>query len=532
MKEHFEFLCTLLWSFSLVFCTILVISSLDIVSFELYGQSIDNNILSMNEGVASGDVSHNSATIWARVDKQSTMNLMYDDNPAFLHPFSKTKWVDSTTYFAGKIRIEGLKADTKYFYKVWFSQIGNNKANSSAIEGTFRTAPNLTSSSNSTSFILGADIGGQKFCRDINNGYLIFEKMKSLSPDFYIQNGDMIYATNDCPKERPDGSQNLPGSFSGIAEPKVDWNNLTQVQDIYLQHWVYNRADRHLQSFLGNTSMYMQWDDHEVINDFGSQWSYLNSQNRNRTGYQNLVQAGTEAFFNFSPIERNQQEPNRIYRLFHWGKDLDVIILDARSYRSRNDLPDNEESNKTMLGSAQLSWLKESLVNSNATWKIVSSDVPMSIPTGANASKFGRDGWADGTDRDFSSRTGFERELSNLMRFIDDNNIKNVVFVTADAHFPIMLKYNADVNRDGDPVNIYEIVCGPLSAIPYGIPGIPLPRLDLTFQPTILYVEGGIFNFGYFKIQKVNDGLVHLTASIIGQDGVIRPNSHLDLAPE
>lgn len=202
----------------------------------------------------------------------------------------------------------------------------------------------------------------------------------------------MIYATNDCPKERPDGSQNLPGLFPGIAEPKVDWNNLTQVQDIYLQHWVYNRGDPHLQSFLGNTSMYMQWDDHEVINDFGSQWSYLNSQNRNRTGFQNLVQAGTEAFFNFSPIERDKQEPNRIYRLFHWGKDLDVMILDARAYRSRNDLPDNEQSNKTMLGSAQLSWLKEALVNSNATWKIVSSDVPMSIPTGANASKFGRDG--------------------------------------------------------------------------------------------------------------------------------------------
>lgn len=44
------------------------------------------------------------------------------------------------------------------------------------------------------------------------------------------------------------------------------------------------------------------------------------------------------------------------------------------------------------------------------------------------------------------------------MRSIYDNNIKNVVFETTDAHFPIMLKYNADVNRDGDPVNIYEIV--------------------------------------------------------------------------
>lgn len=85
-----------------------------------------------------------------------------------------------------------------------------------------------------------------------------------------------------------------------------------------------------------------------MSNDFGSEWSYLNSENRNRTGYQNLVQAGTETFFNFSPIERNQQEPNRSIDC-SLGKDLDVVILDAGSYRSRNDLPDNEQGNKTML---------------------------------------------------------------------------------------------------------------------------------------------------------------------------------------
>ena len=81
-------------------------------------------------------------------------------------------------------------------------------------------------------------------------------------------------------------------------------------------------------------------------------------------------------------------------------------------------------------------WLKESLTNSNATWKIISSDVPMSIPTGANASKFGRDGWADGTDTDFSSKTGFERELRHLMKFIDDHKVNDVVFDDYRCSFP------------------------------------------------------------------------------------------------
>lgn len=534
MKKQNEVQYSINRLLSSMLLSILVIGNIGNISnipSQLHGQTTNNPTLSINEGISSGDVTYNSAMIWARVNNQSIMHIKYDNNSAFLHPNSTLKRVDNTTDFAGKIKIDDLNPNTKYFYKVWFSST-DNRTNSSAIVGSFRTAPNPNSSGNSISFILGADIGGQKFCREVKAGYLIFEKMKSLLPDFYIHNGDMIYAINDCPKERPDVGQNIPGNFSGIADSKVDWKNQIQVLDIYLKHWAYNMGDPHLQGFLGNTSMYIQWDDHEVINDFGSQWTYWNSQNKNRTGYQNLVQAGRETFFNFSPIERNQHDPDRIYRLFHWGKDMDLLILDARSYRSRNDLPDTEQNNKTLLGGDQLSWLKESLTNSNATWKIISSDVPMSIPTGSNVSKFGRDGWADGTDTDFSSKTGFERELRDLLKFIDDHNINDVVFVTTDAHFPAMLKYNADVNGDGDPINVYEIVCGPLSAIRFGIPGIPLPKFDPTFQPTTLYVEGGIYNFGYFKIHKGMDGLMHLSASIIGEDGLSRPNSHMDLIPQ
>jgi alkaline phosphatase D len=530
MKNHIEMHYPINPLLSSILLSILVIGNTSNIPLQVHGQTTNNPILTLNEGLSSGDVTHRSAMIWSRANNQSIMHLKYDNNSAFLHPNSKIKWVDNSTDFAGKIKIDDLKPNTKYFYKVWFSS-PDNRTNSSAIVGSFRTAPYANSTGNSISFILGADIGGQQFCRQVKDGYLIFEKMKSLSPDFYIQNGDMIYAINDCPKERPDGGQNIPGNFSGIADSKVGWKNEAQVHDIYLKHWIYNMGDPHLQGFLGNTSMYIQWDDHEVINDFGSKWSYWNSQNKNRTGYQNLVQAGREAFFNFSPIERNQQDPDRIYRSFHWGKDVDLLILDARSYRSRNDLPDIEQNNKTLLGRDQMSWLKETLANSNATWKIISSDVPMSIPTGSNASVFGRDGWADGTDRDFSSKTGFERELGDLMKFIDDHDINDVVFVTTDAHFPAILKYNSDFNGDGDPINVYEIVCGPLSAIPVGIPGIPLPKFDPTFQPTILYVEGAILNFAYFKIHKGSDGLMHLTASIIGEDGQPRHGSLIDLTP-
>jgi alkaline phosphatase D len=147
-----------------------------------------------------------------------------------------------------------------------------------------------------------------------------------------------------------------------------------------------------------------QWDDHEVINDFGAPWTYWNSATIDRPGYPNLVAQGLDAFFLYSPIERQAADRNRIYRSFRWGQDVEVFVLDARAYRDRNDLPDTAANDKDMLGKEQIAWLVEGIRTSTATWTIVSSDVPMSITTGSV--QFGRDAWANlGAEP-----TGFERE--------------------------------------------------------------------------------------------------------------------------
>ena len=166
-----------------------------------------------------------------------------------------------------------------------------------------------------------------------------------------------------------------------------------RVQDIYNKHWEYNRADPHLQSLLRNTSMYSQADDHEVVNDYGGKWSYFTNSTEGRSGFHNLTKAGVKAFFDFSPIDRNGTESNRIYRSFHWGKDLDLFILDMHSYRSRNDLSDTPQNNKTLLGRDQLHWIEQSLLNSTAVWKVISADVPTTIPNCFNK-QLGCDNWA------------------------------------------------------------------------------------------------------------------------------------------
>jgi alkaline phosphatase D len=536
-------------------------------------QQVGTTSFQITHGIASGDVTDQSAIIWSRInDQPAQMNVQYDTNANFTNPLSKTARANSTTDFTAHAKLDRLKPDTQYYYRVWFtgSDIDNNNNSETSSDlsaipdiadqveiGTFRTAPsaNMTSNSSAISFIWGADLGGQNYCRNANEGgYSIFKSMLSLNADFFIANGDMIYADGACPAQGPIFNNstnnqtitwtNIPGDFKSLADPSVDWNNVTEVRSLFLEHWKYNRNDTYFKEFLRNVSMYSQWDDHEIINDFGSKWPYWNLFSVDREGYPNLVKEGTNAFLYYSPLDSNSNKDNnytvndsnkRIFRSFNWGKDLDLFIIDARSYRSQNHIADAPDSNKTLLGDEQLQWLRQELSNSNATWKVISSDVPISIPTGSNASILGRDGWANGNETsNYSYYTGFERELTDLFKLIDEQNIKNVIFITTDVHFPAFIRYNFDLNNDGNMTEIYELVSGPLSAFRLGV---PFPILDDTFDPALLYGEGNIFNFGHVRIEdgrgEDNDnGKPHLIADIRDENGMVRPGSTLDLIPQ
>ena len=303
------------------------------------GQSITSK-LAITHGIASGDVTNHSAIIWSRANQEATMHVEFGTSSNLSHAATpKEVSANKTADFTGHAKLDGLKPDTVYYYRVWFSNPDSSVV-SDSMTGSFRTAP-ANNASKSVSFIMGGDLAGQKYCKRIVIGYPIFSVMKALSPDFFIFNGDQIYGDNQCPTSGPanvTGWHNIDGNFSGSVDSDVNWSNQQQLKDIYNKHWEYNRADPHLQSLLQNTSLYSQADDHEVANDYGN-WSYYNLENKNRSGsFHNVVKAGINAFFNFSPIDRNKPDPYRIYRAFNWGHNMDLFILDAHSYRSRDDL--------------------------------------------------------------------------------------------------------------------------------------------------------------------------------------------------
>lgn len=478
----------------------------------------------LTHGVASGDISRSTAIVWARADREAMMTVRYYPVLGVSEAHQVEAKATSGSHFASQVTLTNLRSATRYRYEVWFQNAAGRSATDA---GTFLTAPEETSRA-PVSIIWGGDVGGQGYCRQTTGGYGIFNVMAAARPDFFVANGDMIYADGECPAKgpQPDWS-NIPGDFPSISSAAVDWQDRARVDDVFAAHWLYNRSDPAFQDFLRATPMYTQWDDHEVINDFGARWPAY-APTPERAGYANIVAAGRKTFFDFHPIERHASEPERIYRAYRWGRDVEVFILDARSYRSENAREDTVENGKTMLGLAQLDWLKDRLTRSTATWKIISSDVPLSVPTGTRPDVAGRDAFANGDQSDRSARTGFERELFDLLRSLDAANVSNVVFVATDVHFAAQLKYERDIDGDGDLFLFHEFLSGPLSA---GRTAKP-PPFDATHGPLVLYVEGNIFNFGTLKIGNGSPDRPSLWTDIRDENGRVRPGSARVIAPQ
>src|SRR5258708_13276300 len=91
-------------------------------------------------------------------------------------------------------------------------------------------------------------------------------------------------------------------------------------------------------------------------------------------------------------------------------------MLDGRSYRGPNgpNLQTAYGPESYFLGPDQLSWLKRALLNSRATWKVIASDMPLSIIVYDDApNKKGSEAFAQGD----GPPRGRELEIAALLRF-------------------------------------------------------------------------------------------------------------------
>lgn len=376
-------------------------------------------------------------TLWNHDQRASAQPL-----PIFKHDTRGEK------DFIEVVQVKGLAPNTSYEVRASVTTDGYDPA---VVGAQFVTAHTELEDA-PIRWVWGGDIGGQGYCRKPDRGYGIFDHMRESRPDFGILLGDLIYGDGPCPSP-----PNIPGS-DFVA---------TTLEQFRAKHR-YQREDTAFQQFLASVPVYAQWDDHEVRNDFSGSTDVL-------------MPIGLQAFHEYWPNGISQERPPRLYRQIHRGANLDLFFLDTRQYRSPNTELDN--SQKTMLGKEQLSWLVDTLTQSQATWKVIVSSVPLSLPKGDRAKPPAVDSWAQG-----QSGTGFAHERNVIVETILFHQISNVVWITTDVHVAQVLAY--DPHSEGKPA-FHEFVCGPLSAGP-GRPTSP----ETTLNPTVLYSDGGFFNFG------------------------------------
>jgi alkaline phosphatase D len=413
----------------------------------------------VTHGVSAGDVTATSAAIWARTNQYASLHVSVSGAKGEEHA---QQWVSEAHDYAGTVVVKNLLPNTEYSYTVWFASDERWEPPAAALTATgrFRTAPDR-SVPRAVTFGFSGDLGGINVCRDAQESYPIFQTVDPAALDFFVGLGDMIYSDLKCDTKGVYGNAQIPAPVAESATLRAYW-----------AHWKYNREDDGLRRLLAGTDYYAVWDDHEVVND----WSPSNAW-RGYSPYvigASLVPLGRQALFDENPIERNASSPDRLYRSFRWGHHLELVLLDTRSYRDDNALPDLEEHPKTMLGADQRAWFEDIVTHSDATWKVVVSSVPLSIPTGHGKI---RDGWAN-SDTD----TGYEHELAAIWSRFRDAGTKNLLFVTTDVHFATGFTYHPF--PESPDFVVHEIVAGPLNA------GLGRNRPpDDSFHPTQLFVH-------------------------------------------
>lgn len=419
------------------------------------------------QGIAVGDVTSHSALIWLRTEGPMAVQIEWASVAAWVtmskmatirSSAPRTPVIVTNPYndFTRTIALDGLMPATRYRYHVL---VGTDQGGALpvAMRGEFTTLPDATQSV-STTVAWSGDLGGQERCRQGSTGYPIFDVIRDRHPDFFLFLGDTIYSDSVCP--------------SPPNEPGADY--VAKSLPEYRARHRYQRGAESLRRFLERVPVYVIWDDHEVKDNFSGPT-------------EGQMPAGRQALREYWPIASPADDPHRLYRSVRFGADLELFILDTRQYRSRNS--DRDGNDKTMLGAAQLKWLLEGLMTSTATWKVVATSVPLSIPKGGGGASPGFDGWAGGPDG-----TGFERERQVIVDAVVSRKRKNVVFLGGDVHYVQANSYDPDGDGTAD---FHEFIAGPLSARP-GRMTPPSPGL----HPTNLVNEGGYFNFGFIRVSK------------------------------
>ena len=475
------------------------------------------------EGVASGDPDSNSVLLWTRrppIGENLSLKLnveVAEDEPFARVVASAAAPISAASDWTCRVLVGGLKPNRVYWYRFTDSEGFGSRV------GRTITAP-AVKDANPVRFVFVS-------CQNANDGAqnayrrMIFEDEHASEADrigFVLHLGDFIYEIVWYPEDRPQGmyDRRVRDLVRYAHGEKIrDFHIPTTVDDYRAVYRAY-LSDPDLQDARARWPFVNMWDNHE--------FSWLGWQSLQRFEGKTLPRqtrkvAANQTFFEYQPARISKpsgpsldrfdppsvvdtpvtsfdehglgQEPNNLaaigslkgFRALRWGRNVELIVTDQRSYRSEeptdrpeakalssDDFPEfiSEEAMEimdagrtynggrppasirsggveidnfckdrpaqTILGAEQKAWFLERLRSSKASWKIWGNTTAtldmradlQNLPQGT-PKQWPESGYAVSPMGDHGSAY---TERGEIYDFVQANRITGFVTVAGDRH--------------------------------------------------------------------------------------------------
>lgn len=323
----------------------------------------------------------------------------YGLEPTLSRP-QRTAWLEATPAhdFIVRAELRGLQPGTRYYFR---PRVGSTRE--TAHPGRiceFTTLPGAAARV-PLSFVVGSCMNYNKFMfgargkagpvitateEDKRLGFRAFVAMDALRPAFFVGTGDIVYYDNI-----------LNGPARTVAELRECWH----------EQFRFPR----LVDFFARTATYWSKDDHD----------FRFNESDNETTDLPLPATGIAMFREQMPIHPAGDLTSPTYRTHRVTRDLQIWLTEGRDHRSPNAMADGPD--KSLWGRAQREWLQQTLLASDATWKILISPTPMVGPD--DATKI--DNHAD--------LGGFRHEADAFFAWLAEKKISGFLVFCGDRHW-------------------------------------------------------------------------------------------------
>ncbi|HUT30367.1 MAG TPA: alkaline phosphatase D family protein [Sedimentisphaerales bacterium] len=352
-------------------------------------------------------------------------------NPNF-EKSRKTQWIKASQDYDYiiKVKVAGLRPSTKYYYRLLYGPERDD-----TIKGrtcSFKTLGGKNAVQETTFVVVtgmnyfffhegpyrpeGAYQGDDKHL-----GYPALEAILKQKPDFFVATGDNVYFDHPAKGE---GSDRWTGTaWSDRAKTEAEMRRKFHEQFI---------QPRYVALF-AEVPTYWEVDDHD----------YRYNDCDNTTDKMPTPQMGASNFREQLPVVDPADRTALTYGTFRVSRDLQIWLVEGRLYRSPNRMPDGPD--KTIWGDTQKQWLKDTLLASDATFKILISPTPL----------IGPDDGSMGKRDNHTNIEGFRYERDAFFKWLVDNGFleKNFFIACGDRHW----QYHSI-----HPTGIEEFSCGAL----------------------------------------------------------------------